>query len=156
MASFFALAVSQFPKDDKGDIQWPLHYVSGLLFGISFAVSIPLLLFAFNVDYAGKVWNYFRFILLQRCAIIAIKQLRHVPILSVRTKGYDWLLEKRRNIRNYREEGVEKSSLSKIKAHFRVWDEWAERLMWNLERGDRPQPDLFDVLEWDELREYFI
>src|SRR5271163_1435614 len=111
MASYFALGVAQFPKDENGNTEWPLHYISGLLcksnprsfhivicysfisVGISFALSIPLLFIAFNINLFTTPWNYFRFILLRLFAMWLIKPLRYFPIMNVRTKGYEWYLK---------------------------------------------------------------
>ncbi|KAF2727552.1 hypothetical protein EJ04DRAFT_517173 [Polyplosphaeria fusca] len=57
MASFFALDVTAFPQDSKGQTNWPLHTVGGLLFGISFAVSIPFIIIAFSVQPMVSIWK---------------------------------------------------------------------------------------------------
>lgn len=49
MASFMALNIAEFPKNSNGDSSWRLSYASSFLFGISFAMSIPLIVIAFNV-----------------------------------------------------------------------------------------------------------
>lgn len=58
-ASFFALDIAEFPADDKGQTNWPIHRLCGYLFGISFAVIIPFIALAFATDSA--VAAYYRF-----------------------------------------------------------------------------------------------
>ncbi|GAB7332487.1 hypothetical protein MBLNU13_g04281t1 [Cladosporium sp. NU13] len=62
MASFFALDIAEFPADDAGQTNWPLHRVCALLFGISFAVIIPFITLAFVSDWVhGRLlWIKFR------------------------------------------------------------------------------------------------
>jgi hypothetical protein len=79
MASFFALAIDKFPKNEDGSTSWPLKYICGLickftkitwgfpmvnidcrLVGISFAVSIPFILFAFALDSLKNGWSQVR------------------------------------------------------------------------------------------------
>lgn len=62
MASFFALDIAEFPADDAGQTNWPLHRVCALLFGISFAVIIPFITLAFVSDWVhGKLlWIKYR------------------------------------------------------------------------------------------------
>lgn len=50
MASFFALDVAEFPSDDRGQTNWPLHRVCTLLFGLSFGVITPFIALAFATD----------------------------------------------------------------------------------------------------------
>jgi hypothetical protein len=47
MASFFALDIKEFPADENGQTNWPLHRVCAYLFGVSFAVIIPFIALAF-------------------------------------------------------------------------------------------------------------
>ncbi|KAH8895650.1 hypothetical protein GQ53DRAFT_803904 [Thozetella sp. PMI_491] len=57
MASFFALSVEQYPKDtESGNVNWPLGQLSGLLFGISLAVSIPFVVGALYVEELKGGW----------------------------------------------------------------------------------------------------
>jgi hypothetical protein len=49
-ASFFALNIGEFPTDDNGQTNWPLRRLSAYLFGISFAVIIPLIALAFTIE----------------------------------------------------------------------------------------------------------
>jgi Mg2+ and Co2+ transporter CorA len=55
MASFFAIGIAAFPKDrTSGQVSWPLRTVMGILFGVSLAVSTPLIVFALNMDYCAS------------------------------------------------------------------------------------------------------
>ncbi|KAK5658057.1 hypothetical protein OQA88_2613 [Cercophora sp. LCS_1] len=55
MSSFFAIGIAEFPKDEtSGEIAWPLGVVAAWLFGISIAVSLPMILSAFHVDAITK------------------------------------------------------------------------------------------------------
>jgi ankyrin repeat protein/Mg2+ and Co2+ transporter CorA len=49
IASFFAINVQEFPHAD-GSTDLPLAYVAKYIFGIGFAISIPLILLALSVD----------------------------------------------------------------------------------------------------------
>lgn len=51
-ASFFALDIAEFPTNDQGQTNWPIHRLSGYLFGISLAVIIPLIALAFATERA--------------------------------------------------------------------------------------------------------
>ncbi|KAL4747568.1 hypothetical protein BDW72DRAFT_11683 [Aspergillus terricola var. indicus] len=44
LSSFFTIDISEFPKDNSGETAWPLRRVSRYLFGLSFALIIPLLI----------------------------------------------------------------------------------------------------------------
>ncbi|KAK1759132.1 hypothetical protein QBC47DRAFT_397946 [Echria macrotheca] len=51
ISSFFALGVEEFPKDStSGNTSWPISEVSAYLFGISIAVSLPMIIAAFYVN----------------------------------------------------------------------------------------------------------
>ncbi|KAF9891473.1 hypothetical protein FE257_003939 [Aspergillus nanangensis] len=52
LSSFFAIDVSEFPQDTGGRTSWPLHRLSGYLFGISFAVITPLLAIGFLLRFS--------------------------------------------------------------------------------------------------------
>lgn len=74
MASFLALGISVFPKEE-GENNFELSWVSGILckcwhfvdksftipnfkpVGISFAVSVPFVIFALKIDFAADVWS---------------------------------------------------------------------------------------------------
>ena len=63
MASFFALDISEFPKDGAGDQSWPLGDVSKYLFGIALGVSVFIILLAFALneikDFLSHIFNKF-------------------------------------------------------------------------------------------------
>ncbi|CRG89394.1 hypothetical protein PISL3812_06430 [Talaromyces islandicus] len=50
IASFFAINVEEFPHEPSGNTSLPISYVSKYIFGIGFAISIPLVLLALSVD----------------------------------------------------------------------------------------------------------
>ena len=53
MAAFFTISINEFPhgsSNSSGQIGLPLGWVSKYLFGIGFAVSIPMVALAFAVD----------------------------------------------------------------------------------------------------------
>lgn len=50
IASFFAINVQEFPHEPSGNTNLPLSYVSKYIFGIGFAISIPLVFLALSVD----------------------------------------------------------------------------------------------------------
>lgn len=74
MASFFALGISIFPKQD-GENNFELSWVSGILckschlvdasitvsdmniVGVSFAVSVPFIIIALKIDFVANVWS---------------------------------------------------------------------------------------------------
>lgn len=58
-ASFFALNISEFPTDDKGQTNWPLHRLSAYLFGISFAVILPFIALAFGTEIVYAAYHHF-------------------------------------------------------------------------------------------------
>jgi hypothetical protein len=58
-ASFFALDVKEFPIDDKGQTSWPIHRLSGYLFGVSFAVIIPFIALAFGTETVFAAYYHF-------------------------------------------------------------------------------------------------
>lgn len=78
MASFFALNVAEFPSDDRGDVNWPLHQVASLLFGLSFAVSIPFILMAFSVGFVRTMYHW---ILNSGVTRMLVLGLKWVPLL---------------------------------------------------------------------------
>ncbi|KAI0893116.1 hypothetical protein F4806DRAFT_499305 [Annulohypoxylon nitens] len=58
MSSVFAIQVDVYPrKGASDDIAWPINQLMGLLFGISCAVILPLLIVAFSVN---EISMYFR------------------------------------------------------------------------------------------------
>ena len=52
IAAFFAIPVREF-SNDAGSPSLPLAYVAKIMFGIGFAISIPLVALAFSVDNVG-------------------------------------------------------------------------------------------------------
>ncbi|KAH8766931.1 hypothetical protein F5882DRAFT_510319 [Hyaloscypha sp. PMI_1271] len=99
MASFFALAIAQFPKDHSGNTSWPLKYVSGLLFGISFGVSLPFIFLAFNIRWVTTPWNYLRHIGIKVLVIILLRPLRNSKSWFV--KGHIWTIRLILSLTNY-------------------------------------------------------
>jgi hypothetical protein len=53
------------------------------------ALSIPLLIIAFNVTWITTPWNYLRQIWIKKVLLRLSKPLRRIPIISVRSKIYD-------------------------------------------------------------------
>ncbi|KAL2869912.1 uncharacterized protein BJX67DRAFT_378956 [Aspergillus lucknowensis] len=54
LSSFFTIDISEFPKDASGDTAWPLRRVSGYLFGLSFALIIPLLIIGLFLRFSAE------------------------------------------------------------------------------------------------------
>ncbi|KAF1808412.1 hypothetical protein P152DRAFT_220188 [Eremomyces bilateralis CBS 781.70] len=54
IASFFTVDISNFPRNDDGSSAMTLDWVSKYVFGIGFAISIPLIMMAFTVDDIGR------------------------------------------------------------------------------------------------------
>lgn len=50
ITSFFAINISEFPRDNNGQESIPISYVSRYTFGIGFGISIPLILVALSID----------------------------------------------------------------------------------------------------------
>jgi Mg2+ and Co2+ transporter CorA len=50
IAAFFAINIEEFPRNSDGSTNLPLGYVSKYMFGIGFAVSIPLIVIALVLD----------------------------------------------------------------------------------------------------------
>lgn len=53
IAAFFAINVREFPRANDGSTSLPLSYVSKFMFGIGFAISIPMILIALLLDDIG-------------------------------------------------------------------------------------------------------
>ncbi|KAH7357602.1 hypothetical protein BKA66DRAFT_242645 [Pyrenochaeta sp. MPI-SDFR-AT-0127] len=80
MSSFFAIGIAAFPRDPgSGEINWPLGTVTGLLFGISLSVSIPLIIFALNMECFSTAYREIRHNYLAR---IGIKSIAYLPPLA--------------------------------------------------------------------------
>ncbi|KAK6582108.1 hypothetical protein PZA11_005805 [Diplocarpon coronariae] len=56
IAAFFAINIREFPRSDAGP-SLPLGYVSKYMFGIGFAVSIPLIVVALSLDDIGHLFR---------------------------------------------------------------------------------------------------
>ena len=56
IAAFFAINIQEFPRTSDGSPSLPLGYVSKYMFGIGFAVSIPLIVVALLVDDFREVY----------------------------------------------------------------------------------------------------
>jgi hypothetical protein len=149
MSSFFAIGIAQFPQDDHGNTNWPLATVCGWLcmshvsqgrptctvckflcanretVGISFAVSIPLLIVAFNINIFTTPWNLFRHIVVRNMALGALKPLRKVPSEGIRIRGYRWYI----GILDTRNEYDTSMSLS---SHYFKFKRWIEGIRWNI------------------------
>ncbi|KAJ4305759.1 Glutamate--tRNA ligase mitochondrial [Kalmusia sp. IMI 367209] len=80
MSSFFAIEIAAFPHHpESGEVNWPLGTVMGLLFGVSLCVSIPLILFALNMDYFTSLFKELRYHYL---ADLGIKVIPLLPPLG--------------------------------------------------------------------------
>jgi hypothetical protein len=142
MASFFALAVRQFPKDGSGNTSWPLRYISGLLcmsilhpfgsllvlidsgpVGISFGVSIPFILVAFNISWFTTPWNYMRHIWIKQALILLLKPLRKAPLRPLRMRVIRWSAQLFHSTLNYAlTSEPDKSFLKEFRAVvMRIW-----------------------------------
>ncbi|KAL1592691.1 hypothetical protein SLS60_011107 [Paraconiothyrium brasiliense] len=76
MSSFFAIGVAAFPhNEESGEVNWPLGTVMGLLFGVSLCVSIPLIIFALNMDYFTSMYKELR------NNYLAVMGIRLIPLL---------------------------------------------------------------------------
>jgi hypothetical protein len=60
MAAFFTINIVEFPRDSvNGGSGLHLNYVAKYMFGISFAISIPLITMAFVMsDTEGWIWRF--------------------------------------------------------------------------------------------------
>ncbi|KAL1622084.1 hypothetical protein SLS54_005149 [Diplodia seriata] len=95
MSSFFSLGVSIFPKED-GENDFPLGWVAALLFGVSFAVSIPFVILAFNIGKFSEVWSRITHSANKYTAFILLKPLRgsqRLPSRHIRSKCQEWYRE---------------------------------------------------------------
>lgn len=82
MSSFFAIGIAAFPHNaDNGEVDWPLGTVTGILFGVSLCVSIPLIIFALNMDYFTVLFKELRYNYL---AELGIKIIALLPPLGAR------------------------------------------------------------------------
>ncbi|KAL2006448.1 hypothetical protein VTN00DRAFT_9116 [Thermoascus crustaceus] len=56
IASVFTINIAEFPKDENGSESLHLSYVAKYMFGIGFAISIPLILLALSIDEIGDAF----------------------------------------------------------------------------------------------------
>ncbi|KAF1965932.1 hypothetical protein BU23DRAFT_334788 [Bimuria novae-zelandiae CBS 107.79] len=76
MSSFFAIGIAAFPRDPaSGGVNWPLGTVMGILFGVALSVSIPLIIFALNMDYFTALYKELRY------NYLAVLGMRVIPLL---------------------------------------------------------------------------
>lgn len=95
MASFFALGISIFPKTE-GENNFPLGWVSALLFGISFAFSIPFVILAFNIEKFSVTWTRLKHTTNKLTAFLFLKPLREsrrIRSKRIRETGSKWYKE---------------------------------------------------------------
>ncbi|KAK7741911.1 hypothetical protein SLS62_010888 [Diatrype stigma] len=83
-ASFFAISIDHFPRDEKSDdVKWPLRYLCALLFGVSAAVIAPLTLAAFNIQWLESRWKAARVALFTKPTLLMLRQLWRVVSLKL-------------------------------------------------------------------------
>jgi Mg2+ and Co2+ transporter CorA len=118
MASFFAIGIAAFPKDrTSGQVSWPLRTVMGILFGVSLAVSTPLIVFALNMDYCASFHRELRNNYLRLIGIKLIARL--VPLAPLGSPNL--LIQWSERLQNIREEYMrdikyeQNGSLSNVK-----------------------------------------
>lgn len=91
MSSFFAIGIAAFPhNDESGEVNWPLGTVTGILFGVSLCVSIPLIVFALNMEYFTVLFREWRYNYLAELGI------RIIPLLPPMGAGKDAVAYRRR------------------------------------------------------------
>ncbi|KAF2648081.1 hypothetical protein K491DRAFT_261624 [Lophiostoma macrostomum CBS 122681] len=104
LSSFFTIGIAAFPKDAKsGETNWPLGFILALLFGISICVSLPLVLFALNMDAAKQKITELR---RTRLSYIAIKFIDLLSPASTGNKTNSYRNYWRRRLQNYRNEYI--------------------------------------------------
>jgi len=57
IAAFFTINIAEFPRGHDGNESLPLGYVSKYMFGIGFAISIPLIVIALILDDIGVIFR---------------------------------------------------------------------------------------------------
>ncbi|GAM89598.1 hypothetical protein ANO11243_076370 [Dothideomycetidae sp. 11243] len=57
IASFFTINIDNFPRDASSNWAIPMNYVSKYIFGIGFAISIPLVAIALSLDEVSDGWH---------------------------------------------------------------------------------------------------
>lgn len=60
IAAFFTINISEFPRGADGDESLPLGYVSKYMFGIGFAISIPLIAIALMLEDISDMFQSFK------------------------------------------------------------------------------------------------
>lgn len=100
MSSFFAIGIAAFPHNaESGEVDWPLGTVTGILFGVSLCVSIPLIIFALNMEGFTALYREVRYNYLSELGMRIIPLL---PPLGARKdanayrRRWTGLLEKQR------------------------------------------------------------
>lgn len=79
MSSFFAIGVTSFPHDSNGNLAWPLHEVSGYIFGMTFALALPLLVGTFAIS-SGRLKKFYHRHLLPATVRILVRFLNNRTI----------------------------------------------------------------------------
>lgn len=69
---------------------------------------------------------------LKKVALLLIKPLRHVPILNVRVKGYNWYVRLSRSLYNYTELSADVKDTKQLNRII-----WKEGLKWRLKDGEQ-------------------
>ncbi|KAL6710652.1 hypothetical protein ACN47E_007709 [Coniothyrium glycines] len=70
IAAFFTIDVVSFPKDERtGETSWPLKLVTVLLICVSASVSLPLIIFALNMEACAVMYNELWYHYLRRAYI---------------------------------------------------------------------------------------
>jgi hypothetical protein len=57
IAAFFTINIREFPRAEDGSGSLPLGYVSKYMFGVGFAISIPLIAIALILDDIGEMFR---------------------------------------------------------------------------------------------------
>ena len=57
IASFFTINIQGFPRDSNDNINLPMGYISRYVFGIGFAISIPLIAIVLSLQEIGDAWR---------------------------------------------------------------------------------------------------
>jgi hypothetical protein len=60
IAAFFAINIEEFPRSSDGSASLPLGYVSKYMFGIGFAVSVPLIAIALMLNDIKETFKNWR------------------------------------------------------------------------------------------------
>ncbi|KAI8934166.1 hypothetical protein NX059_008919 [Plenodomus lindquistii] len=122
MSSFFAIGIAAFPKDPTtGETNWPLGLVTGLLFGTSLSLSIPLIVFALNMEHCSTIYKELRY---KHFTRIGINVIRLLPFLAAAdTPGSyrkKWTEELRRSHHNYADQASEEDHAQEVRSSVRL------------------------------------